>query len=95
MALYPDVQKNVQRELDRVVGADRLPSFDDAGALPYVEAVLMECARWIPVAPLGVPHTVAEDDFYKAHFIPQGAVIWAVSFLLCSTAASRRELTQT
>ena len=75
-----DTKKKVQRELDRVVGANRLPSFDDADSLPYVEAVLMECARWIPVAPLGVPHTVTEDDFYKAHFIPKDAVIWAVSF---------------
>ena len=29
MSLYPDVQKKAQKELDRVVGPNRLPDFDD------------------------------------------------------------------
>ena len=45
MALNPDVQKKAQAEVDRVIGADRLPDFSDEPALPYVTALLKEVLR--------------------------------------------------
>ena len=59
MAMFPDVQKKAQVELDRVVGPGRLPDFEDMDALPYIRAVMMETTRWIPVVPFGVPHRLA------------------------------------
>ena len=53
MALYPDVQRRAQEELDRVVGKGRLPDFSDQGSLPYVNAVVKELLRWHPVLPTG------------------------------------------
>jgi cytochrome P450 len=53
MALYPEVQRKAQTEIDQVVGNSRLPDFSDEDALPYVQAVLKEVLRWHPVAPLG------------------------------------------
>ena len=53
MALYPDVQRRAQEELDRVVGKGRLPEFSDQGSLPYVNAVVKELFRWHPVLPTG------------------------------------------
>jgi cytochrome P450 len=53
MVLYPNVQKRAQAEIDRVVGPDRLPTFEDRDQLPYIEAVVKEVLRWQPVAPLG------------------------------------------
>jgi len=53
MVLNPEVQAKAQAEIDRVVGKDRLPNFDDRLALPYVGAVLRETLRWHPVAPFG------------------------------------------
>lgn len=41
----PDVQRRAQEEIDRVVGTDRLPSFEDKQDLPYIEAVYKECLR--------------------------------------------------
>lgn len=35
-----------QEELDKVVGADRLPDFSDREKLPYIEAVYLETRRW-------------------------------------------------
>lgn len=77
MALFPAVQKKVQQELDRVTGADRLPTFDDRPALPYLEAVYRELMRWAPVFPLNTPHVSVEDDIYKGFFIPKGIVFFA------------------
>lgn len=53
MALYPQVQKRAQVELDAIVGAERLPLLSDRGSLPYIEALVKEVLRWNPVAPLG------------------------------------------
>ena len=72
MALYPSVQTQVQNEIDRVVGTDRLPTYEDMPSLPIVEAVVRETLRWRPVAPLAVPHTAVKDDVYKGYHIPKG-----------------------
>jgi cytochrome P450 len=53
MLVYPDVQRKAQAEIDRVVGKDRLPEINDAPQLPYVQGVVNECLRWLPVTPLG------------------------------------------
>ena len=79
MSLYPDVQKKAQEELDRVVGPNRLPDFDDYEKLTYIRAVSLECMRWMPVTPMGVPHTVIRDDEYRGFFIHKGTTIIAVS----------------
>lgn len=54
MALYPDVQSRAQAEIDAVVGTSRLPRLSDRQKLPYIEAMVLECLRWHPVAPLGI-----------------------------------------
>ena len=53
MILFPEVQKKAQAELMAVIGAHRLPEFDDEASLPYVCALIKELFRWYPVAPLG------------------------------------------
>ena len=62
MALYPDVLKNAHAELDTVVGPTRLPDFDDKTSLTYVNAIIREASRWLPVLPLGVPHCTMEEE---------------------------------
>ena len=53
MVLNPEIQAKAQAEIDRVIGKDRLPDFDDRPALPFVDAILRETLRWHPVFPLG------------------------------------------
>ena len=54
MVLYPDVQRQAQRELDTVLGQDRLPTFDDRPSLPFTDAIVLEVLRWNVVTPLGM-----------------------------------------
>ena len=42
MLLFPDVQAKAHAELDRVVGADRLPEFSDRSSMPYISAICKE-----------------------------------------------------
>ena len=53
MALYPEVQKKAQAEIDSVVGQNRLPDFHDRPSLPYINAVVKESTRWNVVLPFG------------------------------------------
>ena len=72
-----------QEELDRIVGRDRLPSFDDRPSLPFVSAILEEVLRWRPAAAGGVPHFTKTESTYDGHCIPAGSVVianhWAIS----------------
>ena len=49
MLLYPDIQARARRELETALGADHLPSFEDFGSVPYIDALIRELLRWRPV----------------------------------------------
>ena len=53
MTWYPEVQERAHKELDRVIGRDRLPTYDDRSDLPYISNVVKETLRWKAVAGLG------------------------------------------
>ncbi|KZT69377.1 cytochrome P450 [Daedalea quercina L-15889] len=75
MVLHPEVFLKAQKEMDNVVGHDRLPTIDDRGSLPYLECVLKETYRWAPPIPVGIPHATSEDDEYRGYYIPKGTTI--------------------
>ncbi|KAJ6594884.1 cytochrome P450 [Mycena capillaripes] len=78
--LYPQWIPRAQREIDAIVGEDRLPPFKDRLRLPYVEAIVRETLRWRPAARFGVPHQSTADDVVKykgkEYFIPKGSIIF-------------------
>ncbi|KAH9886231.1 cytochrome P450 [Cubamyces lactineus] len=77
MIVYPDVQRRAQEELDRVLGRDRLPTFQDQEKLPYVSTIMKESLRWRAMSPLGVPHATLKDDEYKGGYVPKGTTVLA------------------
>ncbi|KAF8308929.1 cytochrome P450 [Clavulina sp. PMI_390] len=83
MIEYPEVQQKAQEEIDRVVGQNRLPTFEDYQRLPYLEAVVKEILRWRPPAPIAVPHLLNQEDVYQGRIIPKDSVIvaniWAMA----------------
>ncbi|TWU75198.1 hypothetical protein ED733_004920 [Metarhizium rileyi] len=77
MLLHPEIQDKAQGLLDKVVGRNRLPDFNDRLQLPYIDCIVQETIRWCPVSPMGVPHRCLEDDTYDGYFIPAGAFVYA------------------
>lgn len=75
MIKFERVQRKAQEEIDRVVGTDRLPTFEDREKLPYVNALVKEATRWWPIAPMGFPHTATEDIVFNGLRIPKGAYL--------------------
>jgi len=84
LVTHPAALEAAHAELDSVVGADRMPAFEDEEKLPYIRALVKEVLRWRPVAVLGgTPHASSENDVYQGRFIPTGATIlgntWAIN----------------
>lgn len=84
--------RKAQAEIDSIVGAERMPDFEDYDTLPYIAGVVNETLRWRPVAVLGgTPHASIADDVYNGMFIPKGSTVYAnlayvyysLSFLIC------------
>lgn len=89
LALYPEVQKKAQAELDAVVGPDRLPDYNDRDKLVYVNAIIKESLRWHNVLPM-ITHRTVEDDEFRGCFIPAGTTILVnVWYAFCSRAPNR------
>ncbi|PWY93142.1 putative cytochrome P450 [Aspergillus sclerotioniger CBS 115572] len=72
-----------RKELDAVVGRNRLPIPEDKPNLPYISAIVEEIFRWRPAGPEGVPHMNREETTYNGYTIPKGSVIvpnvWTIS----------------
>ena len=75
MALHPEAQRRAQKELDQIIGHDRLPTFSDRPALPYMNALMKEIMRWHVISPIGVPHRSTSDDVFDGYYIPAGTLI--------------------
>lgn len=74
MSKHPDIQAKAQLELDTVLGPHNIPTFADKDSLPYLNAVVKECLRWEPLAPIAAPHLSVADDTYKGYYIPDGTL---------------------
>ncbi|KAF5001089.1 hypothetical protein FGRMN_1283 [Fusarium graminum] len=75
MMEYPEWQRKLQEQVDKVVGGGRLPCFQNIPDLPVVRAVVKESIRYRTInAELGIPHRLETDDFYEGYFFPKNTV---------------------
>ncbi|XP_072014917.1 cytochrome P450 2A10-like [Amphiura filiformis] len=72
---YPKVQDRIHREIDTVVGRNRLPKLADKLNLPYTQAVIAELHRIISLAPLSVLHVAGETATFRGYTIPKNSVV--------------------
>ncbi|XP_022614938.1 cytochrome P450 2J2-like [Seriola dumerili] len=75
MIHYPEIQKKVQEEIDRVIGQSRHPTMADRPNLPYTDAVIHEVQRMGNIVPLGFPKMASKDATLGGYFIPKGTAI--------------------
>ncbi|KJA21234.1 hypothetical protein HYPSUDRAFT_141033, partial [Hypholoma sublateritium FD-334 SS-4] len=62
-------------EIDKIVGNDRLVSYDDQDSLPYLQNLFREVLRFRPVLSLCVFHAATAGDVYQGYFIPKGTTV--------------------
>jgi cytochrome P450 len=76
-ANHPQIQSQIQKEIDSVVPRSRLPSLDDRPNLPYLEATILELMRRRTVAPLSIPRETSCDTEVSGYFIPAKSMVFA------------------
>ncbi|XP_078503735.1 cytochrome P450 2K1-like [Lissotriton helveticus] len=74
MMKYPEIQENVQKEIDRVIGAAK-PQSEHRRQMPYTDAVIHEVQRFADILPMSLPHETAMDVHFKGYFIPKGTYV--------------------
>ncbi|XP_072014928.1 cytochrome P450 2B4-like [Amphiura filiformis] len=72
---YPKVQDRIHREIDTVVGRNRLPKLDDKLNLPYTQAVIVELHRIISLFPLAAFHVAGDTTTFRGYTIPKNSVV--------------------
>ncbi|XP_022851323.1 cytochrome P450 CYP736A12-like [Olea europaea var. sylvestris] len=78
----PRVMGKVQKELELVVGLDRMVEESDLESLEYLDMVVKETFRLHPVAPLLLPHYSLEDCTVDGYDIPKHARIFVNTFAI-------------
>ncbi|KAL0434284.1 UNVERIFIED_CONTAM: Valine N-monooxygenase 1 [Sesamum latifolium] len=73
MIKQPDILDRACKELDQVVGKDKLVDESDLPMLNYVKACAKEAFRLHPVAAFNVPHVSIKDTTVGGYFIPKGS----------------------
>ena len=67
----PNVLKNAQKEIDRVVGTGRHVTWEDRKNMPYTEAVIREALRYETLTPFGVIHKTIKDTTLGGFNVPK------------------------
>ncbi|KAG9306928.1 hypothetical protein G9A89_004027 [Geosiphon pyriformis] len=75
LANHPEFQQKAHDELDKVVGRERLPNISDFNSLPYIQSLIKETLRWIPLEPAPI-RFLEQDNEYLEYHIPKNSFIY-------------------
>ncbi|XP_018325316.1 probable cytochrome P450 305a1 isoform X1 [Agrilus planipennis] len=80
MALHPEVQHKIHKELDGYLNGKKTVDFSDKQNLPYTKAVLFEIERFCHVTPITGPRRVLADTVLEGYRIPKETTVLINSY---------------
>ncbi|EIW78240.1 cytochrome P450 monooxygenase [Coniophora puteana RWD-64-598 SS2] len=85
LALHPEIQTKLQRELDDALGTDDDPvsTFDAVKRLPYLDSVINEALRLHSTSSIGLPRIAPEGGLaLRGLWFPPGAILSVPSYTI-------------
>jgi len=83
MAVYPDEQRRIQRDIDDVVSGDGPPTHAECLRIPRAEATIFEVMRLSTIVPFALPHCAVADVTLDGYDIPRDTLVlinlWSVA----------------
>ncbi|KAL8219995.1 UNVERIFIED_CONTAM: hypothetical protein K2H54_037493 [Gekko kuhli] len=73
---YPEVQAKVFREIDDVIGKNRVPAVENRALMPYTDAVIHEIQRFSDVIPMNLPHALTKTMQFRGYTLPKGTNVF-------------------
>ncbi|XP_013398640.1 cytochrome P450 2J2-like [Lingula anatina] len=77
LVCYPEIQRELHKEIMQVIDNGRRPSLQDKPHLPYVQAFISEMMRVVNIAPTSVPHVTQDEVELCGYVIPKRTVCTA------------------
>ncbi|XP_018426073.1 PREDICTED: cytochrome P450 2C5-like [Nanorana parkeri] len=71
MVTYPDIQRKVQNEIEKVIGSSA-PHTGHRKNMPYTDAVIHEIQRFGNIVPTNLSHSTTQDVHFRGFFLPKG-----------------------
>ncbi|XP_077147712.1 cytochrome P450 2A10-like [Ranitomeya variabilis] len=71
MMKYPEIQKKVHSEIDKVIGSNE-PQVIHRREMPYTDAVIHEIQRFGNIVPANMPHATTQDVNFRGYLLPKG-----------------------
>ncbi|KAG9468949.1 hypothetical protein GDO78_021579 [Eleutherodactylus coqui] len=77
MIKYPEIQRKVQSEIEKVIGAAE-PQVIHRKQMPYTDAVIHEIQRFGNIVPTNLPHATTQDVNFRGYLLPKGIHVIAL-----------------
>uniref|UniRef100_A0AC35GWY5 Cytochrome P450 n=1 Tax=Panagrolaimus sp. PS1159 TaxID=55785 RepID=A0AC35GWY5_9BILA len=71
----PNIQAKIHKEIDSILGRDKIITMSDQTKLPYFNACLQEIQRITTLLPLNLFHRTVENVEIDGYIIPKGITI--------------------
>ncbi|XP_078522817.1 cytochrome P450 2J4-like isoform X3 [Lissotriton helveticus] len=75
MVKHPEIQENVQKELEDVLGESQIIHYEDRKRLPYTNAVIHEIQRMSGIIPVGLFRETGKEITLQGFNIEKGSLI--------------------
>lgn len=76
LAKRPDLQRELQKEMDTVIGSEREPRLSDRGDCPRIESFILETLRYISHLPLFVFHAASQSTSIGGYDVQKDTVVF-------------------